>query len=142
MKKLLLAVVLVLAMAIPTFAQNGPVKIKLLMAYAENDAHQATPIFSIGIGEYIISRTHWEVKGTGSFMEKLEVRDSAGGLVFKSRSGNFDVNSSTFASWDGSMYIPIGVIPRAGYYTLKSIYRDLETGNTWSQQTKIHVFAP
>jgi hypothetical protein len=30
----------------------------------------------------------------------------------------------------------------AGYYTLKAIYVDVATGNTWSHQTKIHVSAP
>jgi hypothetical protein len=139
MRKLLLAMVLVMAVAIPAFAQNGPLKIKLLMTYAENDADQATPIFFVGIGNYITLRTHWETKGTGSYTIKHEIRDSTGVLVYKMKVGPYDVDFPTFDYADGYTSFPIVLFERAGYYTLKSTYRDVATGNTWSHQTKIHV---
>ncbi len=139
MKKLLLAIVLVLAMAIPAFAQNGPVKIKPLMIYAEISANQATPIYYVGFDQEVTLRRHWEIKGTGSFKEKVEIWNGAR-LVWKSSYGPYNVDYATFSHYDGFTSFSIdGIFKNAGYYTLKCTYRDVATGNTWSQQTKIHV---
>ena len=144
MKKLLLTMVLVLAMAIPAFAQHGPVKIKPLMAYATNDDYLPTPIFYLNVDQNVIFARHWEIKGSGLLTEKVEVRNSAGVLIYKFRSGPFSVDYPAFEYQHADTYLSIGTsIPKAaGYYTVKSIYRDVATGNTWSQQIRIHVVEP
>jgi hypothetical protein len=143
MKKLLLTMVLILAVAIPAFAQHGPVKIKSLMAYATNDDYLPTPIFYLSVDQNVIFARHWEIKGSGLLTGKVEVRDSAGVLIYKFRSGPFSVDYTAFEHQHADTYLSIGTsIQMAGYYTVKSIYRDVATGNTWSQQIRIHVMEP
>ena len=97
MKKILLAIVLVLAMAIPAFAQNGPVKIKPLMLYSYNESAENTAWFYVG--ELITVRTNWEVKGTGTIRQKLEVRNSAGVLIGRDKHDPLEVDTPTFQHW-------------------------------------------
>jgi len=140
MKRILLAIALVLAMAIPAFAQNGPLRIKPLMAYTFNGSGSTTAWFIVG--EAITVRTNWEVKGAGTFKAKLEVRNSAGVLIGRSATIPIDVDSPTFTRHVGEFYPTPGVLKEAKYYTLKIVYVDVATGNTWSHQTKIYVAAP
>ncbi len=158
MKRFLLAMALVLVMAIPAFAEDwvgpinseaqndsprvlanfGPVKMKLLMADTRDATDVPTPYFSIG--ETIRSHTNWEVKGTGSFTVKFQVLDSAGVLIDKKKYGPYEINSSTFNAWGTDVTSNSAVA--AGYYTVKTIYVDVATGNSWIHQTKVHVLAP
>jgi hypothetical protein len=142
MKKLLLAMALVLVIAIPVFAQNhGPLKVKPLLVYTFDGSGSITAWF--GAGEAINLRTNWEVKGTGTFRARLEVRNSAGVLIDKkTKTIPIDVDSPTFERYVGDFYPTPGVLEEAKYYTLKVVYVDLATGNTWSHQTKIYVAAP
>jgi len=136
MKKLLLALVLVLVMAIPAIAQNGPLKIKQLMIYTENDLGDPTPFFNIG--EEIHFGTVIEFMGTGNCTRTIEMRNSSDVLIYKSTS-NPEFDSPTFQTlfevWD----IGAGVPDVAGYYTIKSVIKNKKTGKKWTQQTKVHV---
>jgi len=138
MKKLLLTIVLVLAMAIPAFAQNGPVKIKVLMVYTANEAGVTTAWFNTG--DSVFFGIAHEQKGTGTYKHKMEIRNSAGTLIYKDTSTP-DVNSPTFEALHQifEMGTPIDV---PGYYTLKTTFTDVKTGNQWGKETKIHVSAP
>jgi hypothetical protein len=141
MKKILLAIVLVLAMAIPAFAQNGPVKIKILMVYTETEEgglRSTTAWFNTG--DYVFFGIAHEQKGTGSYKLKMEIRNSEGALIYKDTSTD-SVNSPTFEALHQSfqMGTPIDV---AGYYTIKVTFTDVKTGNKWSKETKIHVSPP
>src|SRR5512139_1088297 len=93
MKKILLAIVLVLAMAIPAFAQNGPVKIKILMVYTETEVESTTAWFNTG--DNVFFGIAHEQKGTGSYRLKMEIRNSGGNLIYKDTS-TVSVNSPTF----------------------------------------------
>jgi len=130
---------LVLAMSIPAFAQN-PVKVKPLMIYTANDSGVATSSFTVG--QTINCNTTYEVKGLGTFRVRLDVRNSAGVLIDKVRRGPFMEDVPTWESWFSSITPSPGVPGVPGYYTLKTVYTDVATGNTWSHQTKVHVFAP
>jgi hypothetical protein len=140
MKRLLLAIALVLVMAIPVFAQNGPIKIKPLMVFTENASGSITPYFYDG--EFIYSRIDYVVKGTGSFRVRFEVRNSAGVLIDKNKSLDIDVDNPTFAPSQSYFQLTPGAIRVAGYYTLKTFYVDLATRTTWSHQTKFYVSEP
>ena len=138
MKKILLAIVLVLAMAIPAFAQNGPVKIKVLMVYTEDASHLTTAWFNTG--DTIFFGIAHEQKGTGSYKLKMEIRNSAGNLIYRDTSTP-EVNSPTFEALHQSFQMGTP-IDSAGYYTVKVTFTDVKTGNKWSKETKIHVSAP
>jgi len=140
MKKILLAIVLVLAMAIPAFAQSGqfgPIKFKLLMVWSENAAVVSTPYFNVG--ETIRSRSYFEYKGTGRYRVILEVRNDKGVMIDRLKFGPFISDTPTFDTWHSNITLSPGVPAVAGYYTLKTIYVDVATGNRWSHQTNIHV---
>jgi hypothetical protein len=139
MKRLLLAIGLVLAMAIPAFGQNGPVRIKPLMIPTFDTSGYPDAWFNVG--ETINVRMYFEVKGTGPFRVKIETRNSAGVLMNMNRFYN-DIDSPTFQHWMLIHELGSEVAGVAGYYTLKATYVDVATGNTWSHQTKIHVSAP
>ncbi len=139
MRNLLLTIVLVLVMAIPAFAQNGPVKIKPLMVCTRAEEGQYKPVF--GFGEIIHLMAYFEAKGTGNFKERIEVRNSAGVLFYKLKSPQaLLLDSPTFQRWSADTPLEVGL--GAGYYTCKFFYIDVATGNTWSHQTKIHVLPP
>ena len=139
MKKLLLTSVLVFAMAIPAFAQNGPIKIKPLMVYTSDGSGSPTSWFTVG--ETIGVANMFEIKGTGTFRIRLEVRNSAGVLIEKEVYTE-TVDNNGFGGWTiyGSLSPEVPEVP--GYYTVKFVYVDLANRNTWSHQTKIHVEAP
>jgi hypothetical protein len=139
MKRLLLAMVLVLVIAIPAFAQNGPIRIKPLLAYTSDESNTVKPWFNVG--EPINVVTMWEVKGTGSVKYRVEVLNSEGVLIDRIKLGPYAVNSPTFTSWTSSTALSPGVPYVAGYFTVKTVWVDVATGNTWSPQTKIHVSA-
>lgn len=136
MKRLLLAVALVLVMAIPAFAQNGPVKIKPLMAYTFNQFGSATAWHIVGQAIHV--RANWEAKGTGTYKARMEIRNSNGVLIDKASTIPQAVDSPTFVRIVGD-FSPTKVLDEAKYYTVKIVYVDLATGNTWSHQTKIYV---
>ncbi len=139
MRKLLLAVVLVLVIAIPAFAQiNAPFKLKPLMIYTAND-FGPNALFSVG--QPINCHAILETKGVGTVKVKLIVLDSAGVLIDRVKWGTVFGDEPT---WEVSfLSIPLsGGVPTAGFYTLKIVYTDAATGNTWSQQTKVRVSAP
>ena len=138
MKRLLLAVALVLVMVIPAFGQNGPVRMKPLMIPTFDTSGYPDAWFNVG--ETIHVRAYFEVKGTGAYTVKIETRNSAGVLIGKIKFYN-DVDSPTFQHWMLIHELGSEVTGVAGYYTLKATYLDVTTGNTWSHQTKIHVSA-
>jgi hypothetical protein len=160
MKRLLLAMALILVMAIPGFAQdwvgptdseiqndlpgadgdNGPIRIKPLMLYTDNESEVITPYFDVG--QNIRSLSYWQVKGTGSFRIRIEARNSAGVLIAKNKVAPFDVDYPTFIHWSGDLSAFYGGLAAAGYYTIKLVYVDVATGKAWSHQTKIQVSAP
>jgi len=131
---------LVLLIAIPAFAQNnGPIRIKPLMAYTQDDLGVTTPWFTVG--EEINFVMAHEVKGTGSYRYRIEVLDNAGVLIYKIKSGAIDIDTATFQT--ENIIYELNEVPwGAGYFTLKAFYVDVKTGNTWSHQTKIHVQDP
>ena len=138
MKRLLLAVALVLAMAIPAFAQNGPLKIKQLMVYTEDGLGNPTAFFNVG--EEIYLGTVIEFKGSGSCTHVITMVDSAGDLIYKSKTTPvFD--SPIFQGLYEVVGLGAGVPGVAGYYTIKSVIKNVKTGKTWTQQTKVHVSA-
>jgi hypothetical protein len=66
-------------------------------------------------------------------------------LIDRVRSGwpdPLEVNSKGFDPWIAGLSLGPDVSATPGYYTVKAIYIDVATGNTWSHQTKIRVFPP
>jgi len=138
MKKLVLAMALVLVITMPAFAQNGPLKMKQLMVYTEDALGNPTAFFNDG--EEIYLGTVIEFKGTGSCTHVITMYNSAGGLVYKSTTTPvFD--SPTFQALHEVLGLGPGLPGAAGYYTIKSVIRNKKTGKTWTQQTRIHVTA-
>ncbi len=139
MRKLLLAVVLVLVIAVPAFAQtNVPIKVKPLMIYTANDSG---PTATFSVNQPINCHAILETKGLGTVKVKLNVLNSAGVLIDKVKWGTVFGDEPIWEIW----FLPItlsGGVPTAGFYTLNIVYTDMTTGNTWSHQTKVHVSAP
>ena len=135
MKTLLLAMVLFFAMAIPAFAQNEPVKVKPLLLYTQSEGGDTTPWYNPGNTIYVGMVR--EAKGCGSYKNRIEILNSKGILIQRIKFGNWSVCNSTF---EGMTEIEgLGPAPETGYYTIRAVYVDLVSGNTWSHQTKIHV---
>ena len=139
MKRLLLAIGLVLVMAIPGFAQNGPINVRSLMIFTKDfqDPYVFTPYFHVY--QTIVVTTDWEVKGAGYMVERLEVRDAAGVLIKKIKTWFHYIDNPRFTP-TGSSFDFVATV--AGILTVKVVYVDATTGNTWSHQTKVHVSAP
>lgn len=110
------------------------------MVFTGDESGANTPW--IYVGQAIYNYSFWEVKGTGSFRGRIELRNSAGSLIDKMKFGPFDEDDPTFVTHGLSLFFSSEVPGVAGYYTVKTIYVDVATGNTWSHQTKIHVLAP
>jgi hypothetical protein len=106
--------------------------------YTQSEAGVISPWFNLGENTNF-GMTH-EFKGTGSYRYKIEVRNSAGDLLYKIKSGTPDVDTPTFETGNTTEGLPPP--EAAGWYTIKIVYVDNKTGNTWSRQTKIHVSAP
>jgi hypothetical protein len=161
MKRFVLAMALVLVITVPAFAQNyvgpvdpevqndsllvnasfGPVKMKPLMIYTTDGSNIIAARFYPD--EIIRTVSYWEVKGTGNMRIKLEVRDSAGNLIYRYKWPDpLEVNNDVFAQWIANFQVSPDPPITPGYYTAKFIYTDVATGNTWSHQTKIHVLPP
>jgi hypothetical protein len=141
MRKISLVVVLVLVIAIPAFAQiNVPIKVKPLMIYTANDSGEPTATFSVG--QTIHCNTDYEVKGYGTVKVRLDVLNSAGVLINRVKWGSVLGDVPTWELWFLFITPSPGVPEVAGYYTLKIVYTDVATSNTWSHQTKVHVSAP
>ncbi len=137
MKKILLAIVLVLAMAIPAFPQtNVPFKVRPLMIYTAN---ASGPSATFSVGQPINCYTTYETKGNGIYRVRLDVFDSAGVLIDRVRWGNSFGDEPTWELWFLSISPNLGVPTKAGCYILKVVYTHAATGNTWSHQTKVHV---
>ena len=161
MKRLVLAMALVLVMTVPVFAQNwvGPVDSEIQNDSLQVDASfgpimmRPLMIHTIGevstayfyVGQTVIIATSWEVKGTGHIRMKIETRNSAGVLIDILKKGwpdPYPVNYGVFSSWGLGLSLHPNASATPGYYTVKAIYIDVATGNTWSHETKIRVFAP
>ena len=163
MKKLLLALVLALAMAVPgsaeiwvgpvdseiqnessdVLANYGPIKAKLMMICTADESEVITPYFAVG--QSIATITNWEMKGTGKYRIKVETRNRTGVLIHRAKIGwptPLEVNSRGFERRTLYATLPPGLPATRGYYTTKVIYIDVATGKTWSHKTKIYVSAP
>ena len=138
MRKLLLGIVLVFAIAIPAFAQNGPVKIKPLLLFTQSETlGDITPWFNPGNDIYVGMVR--EAKGCGTYKDRIEVLNSKGVLIQKIIDSHA-VCTDTFVGMFET--IRLGPAPEAGYYTVKAVYVDVATRISWSHQTKIHVIPP
>ncbi len=140
MRKILLAVVLVLVIAIPAFAQtNVPFRVRPLMIYTAN---ASGPTATFSVGQPINCYTTYETKGNGIYRVRLDVFDSAGVLIDRVKWGNSFGDEPTWELRFLSITPNLGVPAKAGCYTLKVVFTHMATLNTWSHETKVHVFAP
>jgi hypothetical protein len=162
MKKFLISMLLVLAIAFPVIAQEneagqvnpgiqndieplmsnyGSIKLKPLSitpgVWISFPYLYEWPWFTTGDTISVLS--FFEIKGTGNIKIRIEIYDSTGTLIKKIKIGPYAVSSPTFQAW----YCTFSKVAEPpGYFTGKIIYTDVKTGTTWSHASKVHISNP
>ena len=126
----------------PATSNYGPIKIKPLcissgLVYSGPNSPPYIiqyPWFSAGDTIYITAL--FEIRGTGKLKATLKILDSAGAVRENIPVGPVSINYGYFQGYYVYFYF---AAPVSGYFTAQLTYIDPATGNTWVQQTKIHV---
>ena len=126
----------------PLTSGYGPIKVKPLcispgVLYSDPNSPPYIieyPWFSVGDTIYITGL--FEIKGTGNIKLLLKLFNSAGVPLLKIPVAATPINYGSFQAYYVYFYF---TAPVSGYFTAQLTFTDPATGNSWVQQTKIHV---